>query len=142
METELITFETAVLAKEKGFDWKVYDDLYNKVIYWNGEEIPHSLYDCLYEEEKINDSLFKYEIQSGYIPNEYLSKLIMRPTQSLFQRWLREVHNIHIWIIPNTLWDYGYYYFKDGGYTLSKMGFKSYELALETALQEGLKLIK
>ena len=65
----------------------------------------------------------------------------IRPTQSLLQKWLREIHNIHIEI--NRTYEKGYYtyeYFIDKNNQL--FGFKNFEEALEKGLLEGLKLIK
>ncbi|MFA5934933.1 MAG: hypothetical protein WC827_03560 [Candidatus Paceibacterota bacterium] len=64
-----------------------------------------------------------------------------KPTQSFIQKWLREKQNVHIWVIPMSLSEYAYYYFKDGGYTFSKCNFRFYESALEKGIYEGLNLI-
>ena len=68
---EICTYEVSQLAKEKGFnvqtfDWYDYTGNYHKGF------IPHELHECP-----------RYK--------EYYA-----PTQSLLQRWLREVHNLHI----------------------------------------------
>lgn len=67
MKDELITKETAILAKDKGF---------------NLEEPCRcgGFPECICEQCK---------------PDDY----VYQPTQSLLQRWLREVHKIHIEII-------------------------------------------
>lgn len=112
MRDELITFETAKLAKEKGYDL-------------------------------VGNGLYK------------------RATQSLLQRWLREVHNCHveiIWYSPEngsyvTKENIKYYveinyYGKDFNLPLGEeadykeYNFDTYEKALEKGLQEALKLIK
>lgn len=119
MQNELITFETAKLAREKGLN-----------------------VECT--------GLFLYDGTSGYYKfpvNTNSHKLTQepysRPTQSLLQRWLREVHKIDL----------------DSGTTFSKRysftvyigqnpepefiteDFDTYEEALEQALQQSLKLI-
>jgi len=121
MKEELITYDTAVLAKEKGFDIGGY--LQDK---WLGTNS-------------------KGENVMG------LGATSKRPTQSLLQRWLREVHEIDVVI------------FREGAIHSKREGWsadvattgkhhifkwdlgnthKTYEQALEQGLQEALKLIK
>lgn len=111
MKEQLITFETAKLAKEKGVIIKS-DIAYNSI---GTLEIPRGI-------------------------NYYA------PTQSLLQKWLREVHNIH------TNVHYGLTFtFKINGdlkgndyvdYSeMDKFWGRTYEEALEKGLQEALKLI-
>lgn len=124
MEEELVSFETAKLAHQKGFNIptpQYYDLIRNKqVTYLNLEE----------NEYYKNDN-----------PNMY-----SKPTQSLLQKWLREVHNIDILIefvddVNKII--YGYYLAKNKEYkNVNNKGFKIYEEALEKGLQEALKLIK
>lgn len=123
MKDELIQFETAVLAKEKGFNEKC-NFFFNAGSRWKLQE-DNILRQC--DEEDI----------------------IECPSQSLLQKWLREVHNIHVncypWYSPQ-IKDIAY------SYTIGKKGegtlinndeeFKTYEQALEKGLEEGLKLIK
>jgi hypothetical protein len=125
IEEELISFETAKLAKEKGFNEKVVKQ-YDKHKYKH--RVSRSI-DCVigpYEE------LLLAEVEC-----------FAAPTQSLLQRWLREKHNIFIWVtykypITNPL-QYKYILmYKDS----SEKCFNSYEEALEKGLQEALKLIK
>ena len=118
MGEQLVMFETAKLAKEKGFNIKTQWVLYRGV------------------------STVGY---SSYKDN---SDYLLQPTQSLLQKWLREIHNINIDI--ETLQKekkivYGY----DLVYTIetlhvksSKERFKTYEQALEDSLQEALRLTK
>jgi len=110
MKEELVKFETAVLAKEKGFE---------------------SYKNCITFPSTIKD--FK--------------KSNLAVTQSLLQKWLREIHNIDIMIIPKYK-DLGKFYGcileVDNKKTISNLGsnFKNYEEALEKGLLEGLKLIE
>lgn len=74
-----------------------------------------------------------------------------QPTQSLLQKWLREIKNLHIAIIRDAC-GYGYDICKaDNGTHIADGVFDSpndggqwdtYEEALETGIQEALKLIK
>lgn len=113
MEDIVIQFKTAVLAKEKGFDWR-------------------------------NIEILEIKSKSAFLDST---------TQSLLQKWLREIHQIDVTpvyvffddekniiyydsniisdLIPeNELCDVNYY---------SKLNYKE---ALEEGIYEGLKLIK
>ena len=72
MEEQLITLETAKLAKEKGFNI-VTECFYNK---GSGLKIQ-------------SDSLLRLG-----------EDVIEAPTQSLLQKWLRETHNLHVSAFP------------------------------------------
>lgn len=135
MENELISFSTAKLAKEKGFDVETV----NQWWYALQEDGDVDLQD--------NDNYTRKEA-------------FFAPTQSLLQRWLREVHTINvesnrlpnvdkyrcIFIPmdlpkPNTCKTINEAYVSRKQY-LSKKSHKTYEQALEEGLQEALKLIK
>lgn len=73
------TYQTAVLAKEKGFDWKVRSHYKERDIIYNGK--PYNFNSK--EEQKL-----------------WSTKLTSAPTQSELQKWLREKHKIHIIIEP------------------------------------------
>ena len=130
MEDTRVTFETAKLAKEKGFDALCYD-AFNSIgnLYSNGW--------CEY----LYDNKVEIPFRSGVLE----SQDILAPTQSLLAKWLREEHNIIVLI------DYegidGYYYkfysYKEGNknYDASDKNYNTYEEAYEIGLQEALKLI-
>jgi hypothetical protein len=80
MEEALITFETAKLAKEKGFDEKVYRE-YDKSGYLR----------CTSKSADVVLGPYDELLKSTEFP---------APTQSLLSKWLREVHNIHITLFP------------------------------------------
>jgi hypothetical protein len=124
MKEQLISFETAKLAKDKGFDvktdnWYRYDD----ILYGRNAK------------------------RGGLVPP--ISQGIGRclaPTQSLLQKWLREECNIFVTILP---WkDHG----ADVNDPITFMPmisrvrafgeFLTWEQALEVGLQEALKLIE
>lgn len=130
MKEQLISFETAKLAKEKGFD-EVTDRFFND-FYPKGEE-------------NINGLRHSDGDNSGFTS---------LPTQSLLQKWLREVHQVHVFIgwRPNKkVWDSHAYKLTLGGpeyvryMNLSKFAkmptYKTYEEALEAGLQEALKIL-
>lgn len=129
MTDELIGFEIAKLAKEKGFNENC-DWFYNKV----GKKSYATHYDATPNNKLDEDTWFS----SGNI--FYCSA----PTQSLLQRWLREVHKCHISIAPYTskgklMFSYVVQY---SGICKSGDNFDTYELALEEGLKQGLNLIK
>ena len=80
MKESIISFETAKLAKEKGFPHR--DSITHKAYNVNGEL----------------GNIFKFD-------KPYT---ILAPTQVLLQKWLREIHKIHIVINPyqNEFLDY------------------------------------
>ena len=123
MNEQLISFETAKLAKEKGFKlgsgWQI-----------------RSLFNI-----KDGETFCEKTIETP----EYACE---RCTQSLLQKWLREVHNFHITInvgLPHN--QFIMYYsnvIKFGKHHKSKFKsefYQTYEEALEKGLQEALKLI-
>ena len=114
MEEQLITFETAKLAKEKGFK-SATSRQYNS----KGEDY--------------------HPLSIGIQDEEYL-KRFPAPTQSLLQKWLREKHGIHIEIIPNkNKWHtvmYPLVCIDDVGHFGD---WDTYEQALEEGLYEALK---
>lgn len=118
MKDELISFGTAKLAKKKKFnEWC----------------------DTYFDVDKFS------RIGSDY-GNSFPDILYYQPSQSLLQRWLREVHNIHVEVTSNFVtidafkkhrkW---YVYVQDEEIEAL---FDSYEQALETGLFKALKLIK
>ena len=134
MEDQLVGFETAKLAKEKGFDGLVRD-----AYYANSPEL---------------SKLMREECWDGYPVNSEDKAYLATPTQSLLQRWLREVHKIHSFAWCNAS-GWGWEIEKTNGTHISIMDidgnvkgtepesgmFKTYEDALEEGLQEALKAI-
>ena len=120
---QLISLETAKLAKEKGLksdeivhDWCYINDTLHTTI---------NMSEYLYQQKKINN----------YLP---------AITQSLLQKWLREKNNIDIEI--RTYYSKHKYYFllykNNLPINLEKeIKYDSYEDALEDALQEAINLI-
>ena len=122
MTEGLISYETAELAKEKGFRLPLHSD----GLYFNqmGNIHPYKWFTTL-----------------------ELSNYVDAPTQSLLQQWLREEHNISLelstdWVAwtcvinkPEFVEKYVY------NKKLKRNYFSSYEDALEQGLLEALKLI-
>ena len=121
MTEELISFETAKLAKEKGFKNKSSN-------YYNGaSELITSKH---FHSNNIMQML-RYEA----------------PTQSFLQKWLREEHNCYIEILMNkkTKFQYRLISIQDNkphGDIMGQKYYNIYEQCLEKALQIALKLIE
>jgi len=147
MKEQVISFDTAKLAKEKGFDEPCLD-AYNLRgnLYSNGW--------CEY----INDN----DCELPFTSLALREKDVLAPTQSLLQKWLREKHNIGLWIsigimYPKLVFEAEISYIENGSGKFKEITPKlpeyydidysdtyslSYEEALEIGLQEALKLIK
>ena len=138
LREKLISFETAILAKEKGFK-NACDRFVNK----DNEYI--FMPDLLYP----NNSEFSHNSEEDPEVVEWkelMKTLVLAPTQSLLQKWLREVHKISIKIddyYTNSRVRFDYNVCELGSQEDNPVGiFETYEEALETGLQEALKLIK
>ena len=145
MEEQLISFETAKLAKEKGLKINTKFNYYNipsymEMQYGSGK----------YHDDELGETLIEEKIGylSEYKPNEYVSEVFSAPTQSLLQKWLRDKHNLHIGIQLNQF-GYGFMYsiidiinaqaivYLQGG-----VNFKyTYEQALEAGLLQALNQV-
>ena len=122
MEEQYITFETAKLAKEKKF---IHPTLAN--------------YECE-EDGTVKELNWKFKTLGDFLDNLHTPVC----TQSLLQKWLREVHNIDITVA--LIGDgYGFYIHKNRNYTNNRKNYGisgyTYEQALEAALKEALTLI-
>ena len=119
MEEQLVSFETAKLAKKQGFKERCHY-FFNEGSGW--------------------------KIQEDYILRQ--DKTIEAPSQSLLQKWLREVYNTHLMVEPfyneQKVLVYGFDLITERieEETIVEKGFKTYEEALEVGLQEALKLIE
>ena len=119
MEDKLISFETALLAKEKGFNEPIYYfySIDDKVIYTYKSFL------------RVSDEEIKVEA----------------PTQSLLQKWLRDTHGVHLWVVPifcDEVLDRFEVYSNTVHCLAIPNRFSSYEEALEEGLLKVLKLIK
>lgn len=144
MEEQLISFETAKLAKEKGFRLTVSH-------YWNNHgNLKSPKLECRkhYEDEDYVDSDDYNNI------TEYGKSSYSAPTQSLLKAWIREKHRIFIIDRPtwNTVTEVLTYYFglsyipkNNSNMTIVQDLFEgeyiSYEDGFEHTLQEALKLL-
>lgn len=120
MEEQLISFDTAKLAKEKGF----LEDCRNSFTWYNTvKPMPCSTFRDW---------------------NSFDKDWFSAPTQSLLQKWLREVYHIEVNAIPTGLKLSRRYLprFWFSGYEYNGADFVTYEEALEEGLIRALKLIK
>ena len=127
----LVTFKTAVLAKEKGFNLKVRSMYCEEKLYADTNS-------------KGNYNDIKWVRTWRNSPDDTLSA----PTQSELQKWLRDVHNIHINICALGLKKWSFMLEElsiDGtlgrGGKLGKENYSSYGDALEVGLFEALNLL-
>ena len=134
MEDTLGSFETAKILKEKGFDVPCLHFYTTNV----NAGVDFILVDYIGEGQFGDITELTNHNAKGYYLPRYSA-----PTLSLAQKWLREVHNIHIQIIflpINNRFIFAIY--KYGKEDIeSVLEYETYELALEEVLQEALKLI-
>lgn len=130
MQDQLIEFNTAKLAKEKGL-----------CHYF--EKIKGTEYiSAFYSENGIDYEELEFQQKDCTIEDRYF-----RPTQSLLQRWLREVHKIYVTLqhwngVPHTYKYIVNYCNEDKlNQTIFSNHYDTYEEALEQGLLEGLYLI-
>ena len=167
MKEQLISFETAKLAKEKDFnilqhsyyfeDGEFKENSLKGTNGYYGEEYEFDLsefnenWNDKWLTKKTGDRCFGCSKQKGYL------ETFSAPTQSLLQRWLREVHNIYVESYHDLTSDgtkiqfytsWGFLQQKDkngnrnvNGWYDEYNDWKTYEEALEIGLQEALKLI-
>ena len=137
IEESYVSFDTAKLLKEVGFDVPcsgVY--VTDRIGYYEFREN---------DNKKTADDLWR-NTRDGF-QYEYLA-----PTQALAARWLREVHRIVVdaTFIPSLFDGVNWHYFignmddivLEGGFELSERKYSTYEEAMEAGLQEAIKLIK
>ena len=137
MKEELISFDTAKLAKEAGFDWNT-----EKFYITKGKLRGIQYYDSTPNNKTINDEWF------ATLDNEETA-FCTAPTQNHLHTWIRAKTNCYIsphyesnqWyyiivtILPDTSEGINHkdWYLEDG--------YSTYEKAMEKGLQEKLKLI-
>jgi len=152
MQDELIGFEVAKLAKEKGFNEECISGYRKKKDLMTIDRSEESYFAGASRKFK-NSELESYnkDFHDDWVV------IYTAPTQSLLQKWLREVHKIYIEIrnyqeykkdnYAHTLnFTYDSNYNDDSGnkigQIISRKYYDYYELALEAGLLDALKLIK
>ena len=160
MNEQLISFETAKLAKEKQF--QEYTSYFYTIenglcsidtdgeilnIYNDDLTFKDNIWDC-------NGDFWYNEIEDeeGIYAQTYEPIKYSAPTQSLLQKWLREKYFLHIVLIPTVTGDMTYKIVDiqcDPQHEIERppyndvcaYDFTTYEEALENGLQEALELI-
>lgn len=122
VEESYVSFDTAKLLKEAGFDVPCTSQYADNGFGW--------------------DNLSRANYNS-------CESLFSRPTQALAARWLREVHHyaVCVWFtIDYNKWFYAYGDTEnmafDEEYSISEFIYETYEEALEAGLKYALELIK
>lgn len=137
---DFIEFETAKLARNKGFAWRQGFLSPGKITYVDGV-IPDSGYNRCYNEEKqvIYPKLFNYR-------NPHYAC----PTQAVLAKWLRKLHNIHISIEvghdEDNIWYDAYLYKIEKSYNydpiiVDDLTADTHEKAFELGLAQALNLL-
>lgn len=160
MEEKLVSYKVAVLAEEAGFNWPC-----SRAYYVNDNNncyghITGRIYN--FKDERIKLALlceegYEYEglssIKNDFTDKNYWKKefnnsdhlfYISAPTQSLLQKYLRGVHNIHIEIlyIDDILQFQAEICTMNNNTIVSDTKCGNYEDVLEEALEIALNLIK
>jgi hypothetical protein len=168
MQEELITFETAKLAKEKEFNILINSYYFEDTEFkensltgtsgYYGEEYEFNLsefnenWNDKWLTKKSGDRCFGCSKERGYL------ETFSAPTQSLLQKWLREVHQLYVEVqVDQTTYPKFHFEvtrFEGNPKDLSEREwgweskyhaeylYRTYEEALETGLQVALKLIE
>ena len=134
MKEEIIQFEVAKLAKEKGFPQNLFNtSWYNEFGTLNGRS------DLDKEGKSYGEHFIPKELK-----HVYKRELFLAPTQSLLQKWLRDIHFIDV--EPKAIRFVGdekasYYNNYINGSMIEMKKYNSYEEALEKGLYQALLLI-
>lgn len=152
MTEELVTFETAKLAREKGFDavcgnlWMKTDAAPQEINAPKDEEMIGSFV-ALYIKYAGNPEAFMAKVskmgKTHPLHNSGLPPVMFcRPTQDLLERWLREAHGIYPSVSPGIEMDsFNAVVSKVKEMAVISVQHETYELAREAALQHALKLL-
>lgn len=151
MNEQIINYETAKLAAEKGFHFKTtYDYLdlaeHKETIYGHGK-----YHDDVLGEEIVPEKLGVLTDNAPYY--KYVKAFYFAPTQSLLQKWLRDYHKINI--VVDIIYDINQYCFKVHrtnaedfaeivnrfGHKAEEFSYPTYEDALELALIKALNMV-
>lgn len=127
IEEQFVSFDTAKMLKEAGFDAPCYVQYSDRGVQW----------DASYP-DNFNADDFGYSC----------------PTQALAARWLREVHNLHVYAIQTNLpltepqttkWKWGYIVTKVDDPTapdkLFDINYTTYEEAMEAGIRRAIESV-
>lgn len=147
MEEYLVCFETAKLAKEMGFNERVKNAFVTDFLKTKDENTASVIKEigCAREHD-INMGGNMYEsvkIYSTYTNNKNQPQILIRPSQSLLQKWLREKHNIDVCVLPLPYHSVKKYYeVVVDKLTTTWSGYETYEDALEIGLLKALETLE
>jgi hypothetical protein len=145
---QFIKLETARLAKQAGFDWEC-STFYTETFDYTNQDGTGKF------EFRRNDNL-RYrnpnDDRNSFVNHkgtllEYKFEMYSAPTQSVLQRWLRELHNLIIVVKPYYGKEvvYGYIIYQEAEGCIKRIedGIvdRSYESTLEVAEQKCLTLL-
>lgn len=129
MKEELIKYNTAKLADEKGFR------IGCKYAINENDEVESS-------DEYTGDPYFTHEETIEATDNTEVPHYLC-PTQSLLQKWIREEKNVDVFVVPAIKEEHYEWLINGEGFEMEcDEAFGTYEEALENGLYESLKLIK
>lgn len=164
MTEQLVTFETAKLAKEKGFDakcrdafeWYVFE---NKTFGPTELKLESSAMHCYSPGDRHEmpvETLKRLAFVEKFMRDQYFNSslppwLYARPTQDLLEGWLRKAHNQGIIVHPTIYGGYTYKLLFMRDRVRNEFGvnsviddqgpYKTHEIAREQALVYALKLL-
>ena len=155
MEEELVGYNVAQLAHKKGFYIETPFNYYNCPSYEKMQYGHGKYHDDELGYETINE---RYQWLLKNKPDRHIENKYSAPTQAFLQKWLRDLYNIHIEITPYfgeefVFKGYSKMVYKTGKERINIMmaglsekenvcEFTKYENVLDSALYDGLQLIK
>lgn len=131
-----VSLEVAKLLKEAGFDWKIVSYY---VRYYEGDGNDNSIPT---EEFRLHINNNTYCTDYNNTPLTYINGILHKlsaPTLDVAQRWLREMHRIHVYVSGFN----NYRAYREGfiGATYLTEVFDTYEKALEAGIKKALEII-
>lgn len=132
MKEQIVSYEIAMVIKNKGFNVRT------EYSYFDYHDVEFDFDDMGHIYEVGVDYKFG-ELELSNVYYQDIESQYYAPTQSLLQKWLREVHNIHVYVsyefdsyrsyvVVNNVVEYS-----------SSVGALSYEQVLEVALTEAVE---
>ena len=116
---QIVNSKIATLLKSLGFNWKGTSYISSTGSFWH---------------DMVRDN---YNVNAGDVS---------LPTQALVVKWLRDIYNIHIYIIPNTKWIYCIYNMKTKEYIWSNeiegYIYNSVEQATDAGILKAIEMIQ
>ena len=102
IQEDYVSFETAKLLKEKGFDAYCHSHYYP---YYEDDTMKKKNYDRYRGTVNVKNKLY-YEVNDGkgLMRDHYLC-----PTLQMAMKWLRENHNLYVTSVPNGIGEYVFY---------------------------------